>query len=198
MNRTIKNFLIFLFLIMLFSSCKSSNISIENLMYKKFYARDNGRIYLDLFEGVTPSIHIKLPDYCWNKQSGIIVNSEGKLFKKVDKSLAKIDNFNPKIEMKNGKYYLNCNSEFFDNFRFQVIDEFTILDTLLDIKYVDTLGKYNIEDDNNEYPNEYRELKELVSEYSTTIEDYKKYKDQLPVSVRKEIEKKIELEKNKN
>ena len=58
----------FCFLI-LFSSCKSSKVSIDKFRNKVFLANDNGRIVFHM-----DKVNIKYPDYCWNKNSGVIVD----------------------------------------------------------------------------------------------------------------------------
>lgn len=91
----------FCFLI-LFSSCKSSNISIEKFRNKVFLANDNGRIVFHM-----DKINIKYPDYCWNKNSGVIVDKNGEVFKKPNREEAFFEAFNLKIEVRNGKKYIN-------------------------------------------------------------------------------------------
>ena len=120
----------FCFLI-LFSSCKSSNINIEKFRNKVFLANDNGRIVFHM-----DKVNIKYPDYCWNKNLGVIVDKNGEVFKKPNREEAFFEAFNLKIEVRNGKKYINSDSKFYPNYRFEIKDEFTILDTLLGIEYV--------------------------------------------------------------
>ena len=167
----------FCFLI-LFSSCKSSNISIEKFRNKVFLANDNGRIVFHM-----DKVNIKYPDYCWNKNSGVIVDKNGEVFKKL------------KIEVRNGKKYINSDSKFYPNYRFEIKDEFTILDTLLGIEYVDNLSKYGIESDDNEYINAYKEAKDLVNQYKNTVKGMENNKDELSPKVKDEIEREMKKDK---
>lgn len=89
-------------------------------------------------------VNIKYPDYCWNKNSGFIVDKNGEVFKKLNREEAFFEAFILKIEVRNGKKYINSDSKFYPNYRFEIKDEFTILDTLLGIEYVDNLSKYGI------------------------------------------------------
>ncbi|WP_029949119.1 hypothetical protein [Parvimonas micra] len=179
----------FCFLI-LFSSCKSSNVSIEKFRNKVFLANDNGRIVFHM-----DKINIKYPDYCWNKNSGVIVDKNGEVFKKPNREEAFFEAFNLKIEVRNGKKYINSDSKFYPNYRFEIKDEFTILDTLLGIEYVDNLSKYGIESDDNEYINAYKEAKDLVNQYKNTVKGMENNKDELSPKVKDEIEREMKKDK---
>lgn len=185
-------------LILNLSSCKNSNLKIENILGKNFEARDNGYISINNLVSDITNIDIKYPDYCLDKQSGVIVDTNGNIFKKPDYDYFSLKGFNLKLEVKNGKTFINSESMFYENNRFELIDEFTILDTLLDIKYVDNEGKYNIKGDTNEYINEFKELKNLSTNYNQLVNDYIKYKDQLSPKVREGLERELALEKDKN
>lgn len=140
----IKKLLSFVLLsLFLFSSCKSENknVTMEKLMNKTFISFDNGKISFSLNNGIDPKVNVRYPDFCYDKSSGLIVDKDGKVFKKLNKENAKIEAFNPKIENKNGKNYINTDSKSYPNDRFLVKDEFTIKDTLLNIEYIDTKSK---------------------------------------------------------
>ena len=140
-------------------------------------------------------VNIKFPDYCWNKNSGVIVDKNGEVFKKPNREEAFFEAFNLKIEVRNGKKYINSDSKFFPNYRFEIKDEFTILDTLLGIEYVDNLSKYGIESDDNEYINAYKEAKDLVDQYKNTVKGMENNKDELSPKVKDEIEREMKNDK---
>lgn len=176
----------------IFSSCKSSsNVGVEKLKNKVFSANDNGSIGFPM-----DKVNIKYPDYCWNKYSGVIVDKNGKVFKKPSKDESFFEAFNPKIEVKNGKKYINADSKFYPNDRFELKDEFTILDTLLGIEYVDIVNKYGIEYDNNEYLTEYKEAKQLAKNYKEIVKDIEDSKNELPSKIKAEIEREMEIDRD--
>lgn len=180
---------------MFLCSCSNSNVNSEKIskkfFEKSFYSRDNGYIFTGMENGITEKITIQLPDYCWDKQSGVIIDKNGKVFEKPDRRYSNFTVLNPKFEKKDGKIFINSDSKFFENYRFELKDEFTIVDTLLNIEYTDNLGKYGIDTDSNEYKSTYREAKELADEFKTLVSDLEKYKDQLPEVVKKEIEREM-------
>lgn len=181
----------------LFSSCKSENknVSMEKLMNKQFISFDNGSISFSLNNGADPKVNIRYPDFCWNKSSGLLIDKDGKVFKKLNKENAKLEAFNPKIENKNGKNYINTDSKAYPNDRFLLKDEFTIKDTVLNIEYIDTKSKYKVSRDENEYPSEYKEIKEILKSYTDTLNALKKNKDGFSKEVKEAIEREINLEK---
>ena len=140
-------------------------------------------------------VNIKYPDYCWNKNSGVIVDKNGEVFKKLNREEAFFEAFILKIEVRNGKKYINSDSKFYPNYRFEIKDEFTILDTLLGIEYVDNLSKYGIQSDDNEYINAYKEAKDLVNQYKNTVKGMENNKDELSPEVKDEIEREIKKDK---
>ncbi|MCI5997791.1 MAG: hypothetical protein MRZ16_06185 [Parvimonas sp.] len=198
MKKILKFFSLTLFLLIFLSACKSAdknNVSVEKLVNKQFETPDRGYVYFGFKNGSDLMVRIKYPDYCWNKNSGTIVDKEGNVFKKLDKDSAFEEAFFPKIEVKNGKKYINADSKFYPNDRFELRDEFTILDTLLGIEYVDIKGKYSVEIDENEYPNEYRETKELAEEYKNSAEAFEKHKNKLSPKVKDAIEREMNINK---
>lgn len=151
----------------IFSSCKSSsNVGVEKLKNKVFSANDNGSIVFPM-----DKVNIKYPDYCWNKYSGVIVD-------------------------KNGKKYINADSKFYPNDRFELKDEFTILDTLLGIEYVDIVNKYGIEYDSNEYLTEYKEAKQLAKNYKEIVKDIEDSKNEFSSKIKAEIEREMEIDRD--
>lgn len=183
------------FIVFSLSSCKISNYNLKDFSSRRFETRDNGYINFQKSENDILHIFVKYPDYCFNKQSGVIIDKNGKVFKKPDINYSSIDSSNLKLEIKDGRTFINSESQYFNNFRYQIVDENTIIDTLLDIKYEDYQSKYGIEADTNEYFNEFKELKELAKEYNQLVKDYIKYKDQLSPKVREGVEKILEEEK---
>lgn len=176
----------------IFSACKSnSNVRVEKLKNKVFSANDNGHVVFHM-----DKVNIKYPDYCWNKDSGVIVDKDGKVFKKPNKDEAFFEAFNPKIEVKNGKKYINADSEFYPNNRFELKDEFTILDTLLGIEYVDNVNKYGIKGDDNEYLTKYKEVKQLAKEYKKTVKALEDNKNEFSSKVKAEIEREMEIDRD--
>lgn len=181
-------------------SCKKvdKKMDINEVLNKTFTSFDNGEIKFSLNNGVDPMITLKLPNFCWNKDSGLIVDTNGKVFKKLNKDDAKLEAFKPKIEIKKGKKYINCDSKFFPNDRFELKDKYTITDTLLNIEYTDKKGKYNLQIDENEYPAQYKEVKEILKNSKDTLNALKEHKNAFSKEVKDAIEKEIELEDTKN
>lgn len=199
MTKKFKFFSLSLVLLIFLSACGSGskdNVSIEKFINKNFETYDRGYVRFGIKNGSDLFINIKYPDYCWNKNSGTIVDKNGKVFRKLDKDSAFEEAFHPKLEIKNGKKYINSDSKFYPNDRFELKDDFTIIDTLLGIEYVDNNGKYGIDFDENEYPNEYKESKELLKDYRYTVRALEKYKDDFSPKVKEAIEREMEIDRD--
>ena len=94
------------------------------------------------------------------------------------------------------KKYINADSKFYPNDRFELKDEFTILDTLLGIEYVDIVNKYGIEYDSNEYLTEYKEAKQLAKNYKEIVKDIEDSKNEFSSKIKAEIEREMEIDRD--
>lgn len=133
--------LIYLF-ILIFVSC-SKDLKIDNFNDKSFNCLDSGSILFKKNIDGNYKVYIKFPMYFYKGKGDIIIYKvNGERFYKIKKDYNKRLDFDiigddAKIVKKDGKFYINAKDKF-PNFRFQLKDKFTIIDTEINTEYLNS------------------------------------------------------------
>lgn len=134
--------LIYLFCIIIFSSC-NQDLKIYNFDDKSFNCLDSGSILFKKDVDKKYKVYIKFPMYFYEGKGDItIYKVNGERFDKIKKDYKKrldfdIIGIDAKIVKKDGKFYINAKDKF-PNFRFQLKDKFTIIDTEINTEYLNS------------------------------------------------------------